>query len=329
MIEIEDFELNTATIKLFPELEDITLTPTTEVQEFNHPDSYGYDKITLEAIKLQEKAIEPSKEIQEIIPEESYDGLKKVTVNAISEEYVIPEGTLEITTNGKYDVTEKAEVDVNIDMELPIINDASNLFYKGARLNEMEKFLLMCKNVTYAYAMFDECKTLIKLDLKNFNTSSITSMQSMFDTCENLTEIDISTFDTSKNQTMMAMFNGCKKLNKINVSSFNTSNVTYFTNMFALCENLTEIDISTFDTSKASSTNGMFSYCKNLKKVIINNSSVFKMTNTTMLSNTPIASGTGYVYVPDNLIETYRQSTNWSTYANQIKGISELPAEEA
>ena len=72
----------------------------------------------------------------------------------------------------------------------------------------------------------------------------------------------------------------------------------------------------------------MFYNCVNLKTLIINNPNVFKMTNVNMLNNTPIKSGTGYVYVPDNLVETYKSTTNWSTYATQIKGISELPKEE-
>lgn len=38
----------------------------------------------------------------------------------------------------------------------------------------------------------------------------------------------------------------------------------------------------------------------------------------------PIASGTGFVYVPDNLVEQYKVATNWSTYAAQIKPLSEL-----
>lgn len=44
-------------------------------------------------------------------------------------------------------------------------------------------------------------------------------------------------------------------------------------------------------------------------------------------ANTPIASGTGYVYVPDDLVDQYKVATNWVTYADQIKGLSELPAE--
>lgn len=42
------------------------------------------------------------------------------------------------------------------------------------------------------------------------------------------------------------------------------------------------------------------------------------------LAETAIAYGTGYVYVPDNLVDSYKSATNWSLCADQIKGISEL-----
>lgn len=42
------------------------------------------------------------------------------------------------------------------------------------------------------------------------------------------------------------------------------------------------------------------------------------------LQSTPIEKGTGYVYVPDDMLESYRAATNWSNIANQIKPISEL-----
>lgn len=47
--------------------------------------------------------------------------------------------------------------------------------------------------------------------------------------------------------------------------------------------------------------------------------------DTNALLATPVASGTGSIYVPDASVEAYKTATNWSTYASRIKGISELP----
>ena len=35
--------------------------------------------------------------------------------------------------------------------------------------------------------------------------------------------------------------------------------------------------------------------------------------------------GTGYVYVPASLIETYKTATNWSAFANQFRAIEDYP----
>lgn len=40
-------------------------------------------------------------------------------------------------------------------------------------------------------------------------------------------------------------------------------------------------------------------------------------------ANSPIALGTGYIYVPEDDVESCKQRTNWIAFANQIKGINE------
>lgn len=49
------------------------------------------------------------------------------------------------------------------------------------------------------------------------------------------------------------------------------------------------------------------------------------LANTNAFQDTLIASGTGYIYVPDALVNQVKTATNWSTFAAQIKGISDLP----
>ena len=56
-------------------------------------------------ILVQDKTIEPTKEIQTVTVDEDYDQLGTVTVNPIPDEYIIPDGTLDVDTNGDVDVT--------------------------------------------------------------------------------------------------------------------------------------------------------------------------------------------------------------------------------
>ena len=66
-----------------------------------------------------------------------------------------------------------------------------------------------------------------------------------------------------------------------------------------------------------------FEYCITLTSVILRSPTVCKLKNMDAFLGTPIKSGNGYIYVPDELIEQYKTATNWSVFANQIKPLSE------
>ena len=71
---------------------------------------------------MQEKEITPTKEIQIVEPDRNYDGLSKVIVDKIPDEYIIPQGNLEISQNGTYDITNKESVNVDVQPNLQIKN---------------------------------------------------------------------------------------------------------------------------------------------------------------------------------------------------------------
>lgn len=74
-----------------------------------------------------------------------------------------------------------------------------------------------------------------------------------------------------------------------------------------------------------------FLACSNLRTLVLRKNLVVQIVTTpstlASFNDTPIANGTGYVYVPDNLVNTYKAHDRWSTYAAQIKPISELEEE--
>ena len=80
-------------------------------------------------------------------------------------------------------------------------------------------------------SIFENCKSLISLDLSNFDTYSTTDMSNMFNNCSSLESLKIN-FNTENVTKMPYMFASCAKLTSLNITSFNTKNVRDFTNIF-------------------------------------------------------------------------------------------------
>ena len=93
------------------------------------------------------------------------------------------------------------------------------------------------------------------------------------------------------------------------------------TRMFYSCTLLPEIDIP---ANVAIIGISSFYNCSRLTKVILRGTTLKTLSDSGAFGDTPIASGTGYIYVDDTLVDSYKSATNWSTYASVIKGISEL-----
>ena len=68
-----------------------------------------------------------------------------------------------------------------------------------------------------------------------------------------------------------------------------------------------------------------FQYCSALTSLTLSSTTVATLSHTNALQGTPIASGTGHIYVPDHLVGQYKTATNWNDYANQILPLSQKP----
>ena len=86
--------------------------------------------------------------------------------------------------------------------------------------------------------------------------------------------------------------------------------------------------IQTADFSEVTNINRTaFTDCTSLETLIIRTPSVCVISDILVaLRGSKIAAGTGYIYVPDNLVDSYKAATNWVALANQIKPISALEA---
>lgn len=92
---------------------------------------------------------------------------------------------------------------------------------------------------------------------------------------------------------------------------------------FGICPLLERVELGAMTNIRAYD----FYNCSSLTTLIIRTTTkVCSLANVSAFTGSGIANGTGYIYVPDDFVDSYKTATNWSTYAAQIKGLSELPS---
>ena len=163
---------------------------------------------------------------------------------------------------------------------------------------------------TVAKYTFYNCTNLTTVDLPN-----VTSVgEYAFYGCSNLTTIDLPYITSMSDSYIFAECTNLTTINLPNVTSVGDR-------VFIRCTNLTTINLPNV-TSIGAYT---FYDCSNLTTVKLCSSTMCSLKDKASFSNTPIQSGTGYIYVPRALIEDYKVATNWTTFANQFRAIEDYP----
>jgi len=160
-----------------------------------------------------------------------------------------------------------------------IITNMNGMFQDCSSLILINLSNFNTSSVNYMIYMFYNCYSLISINLSNFDTSNVQHMDGMFQDCSSLTSINLSNFNTSSVNYMTYMFYNCYSLISINLSNFNTSNVNYMTYMFTNCSSLISINLFNFDTSNIDSLDRMFYNCFSLASINISSFNTSKVTN--------------------------------------------------
>lgn len=211
------------------------------------------------APKLQEKEIIPTKQKQNIMADDNYDGLSQVIVDSIPEEYIIPQGTKKIISNGVQEI-KKYE---NVDVEVPTDN-IYDYFYETppTMTNYTELMARMIKKIPKINV--SKIDTTLKMfynfssieEIESLDISSSENSSQMFEGCTGLRSIGSLKTGNLKN-SVSRMFYNCRALNPL--PQIDTSKIKTFSYFLANCVNLK--NIPELDFSSATNLNNAFQNC--------------------------------------------------------------------
>ena len=106
--------------------------------------------------------------------------------------------------------------------------------------------------------MFDNCESIVNLNISNFNTSLVTNFTYLFNNCVSLVKLNISNFNTARVTDFSYMFNNCRSLLELNLEHFDTRQVKTMNHTFTDCISLTTLYLTSFDTGGVSNYHSAF-----------------------------------------------------------------------
>lgn len=138
---------------------------------------------------------------------------------------------------------------------------------------------------------FQECNNLVDVNMPNVTEIGARA----FCSCPSLVEVCLPSLIAFVGNNPGQTFENCKALKLVDLP---------------VC-----LHMPVYDT---------FTNCSALVAVVLRNTTkVCTLGFTGSFSNTPIAAGSGYIYVPGVLIDSYKAATNWSTYATQFRALED------
>lgn len=139
---------------------------------------------------------------------------------------------------------------------------------------------------------------------------------SEFANCYYLEEVDFSSITSIGAQFITSNW----KLTELYMPSLTTMTSWGYT--FNVCQALKKV---VFPAFTGTITGSSFNSCKSLVTLVLGADTVCTLSSTDVFNGTPIANGTGYIYVKRALVDSYKQKINWNVFAAQIRAKEDYP----
>lgn len=141
------------------------------------------------------------------------------------------------------------------------------------------------------------------------------------------TRLTNGTFLQCKNLSFLSCDNmldmSTQTLSNTALTEFYAPKITYLGDaVFASNPSLQYIEVGPLTTRNYVYRN-TFKNCPSLTTLVIRATGLINLENVNAFEGTPIASGTGYIYIPSALIPNFQTATNWSTFANQFRALED------
>lgn len=145
----------------------------------------------------------------------------------------------------------------------------------------------------------------------------VTINENAFYFCEKLSSASLPATTT----ILEGAFIGCRSLEEVTFPRL----MKIYANAFANCSVLQVFDFGGNDDSEipAEINDYVFFGCGRLKAFISRHNLSCVLYSDGAFEATPIASGTGYIYVPRSLVDAYKTADQWSTYASQFRALED------
>lgn len=258
-----------------------------------------------------------------------------------------PEGSIEITANGTYNVKRKAQAIVNVPNDVASFIEATPAVMNNDDVTTVKRhafrFQDTLQSVTFnnvkrvGYNAFYACLNLTDVTLPECLAlgSTGSSDEDVFHGCNKLkTVIAPKCVDIGG-----GCFQGCRELETLNMPNVEIIR----TKAFQMCVKLSKVEFKKLNSAVEASAfyqdgslvsadlggatglgKQVFRYCRSLATLILRKTdAICTLSNVNSFEETLIQTGNGFIYVPRALVDTYKSATNWSIYAAYFRALED------